>query len=90
MKVVWKFDLEIMDDQAVEMPEGAELLAVADQYGSFRDLTLWARVDPDAEPERRVILICGTGHPVGDEPHVGSVITAGGALVWHVFDGGPV
>lgn len=31
-------------------------------------------------------IVVGTGHPVPDfTEHIGSVVTAGGALVWHVY-----
>lgn len=85
MSVVWKYELEISDEQVVEMPQGAELLHIAYQYGK---LALWARVIPNAglPIERRVILVRGTGHPIWTQPYVGTVLT--GALVWHVFDGG--
>lgn len=86
MSEVWKFTLAIEGEQDVVMPEGAELLHVAEQYGK---LALWARVIPTGQREvARTILIRGTGHPVWTQPHIGTVITAGGELVWHVFDGG--
>jgi hypothetical protein len=59
---------------------------------------VWADVETGRPMARRVIGIFGTGHEVprtmvsgdGTVPfvHVGTVTTAGGALVWHVFDGG--
>lgn len=38
--------------------------------------------------EARYFRVYGTGHPVQDENtrHVGSVITADGALVWHLLE----
>lgn len=81
---VWKYALEITDEQHVVMPWGAELLHVAEQNGK---IALWARVIT-AQPEvRRLILIRGTGHPIDFQPYVGTVVTAHGRLVWHVFDG---
>lgn len=89
MIAVWKYALEIADEQEIVMPWGAELLHVADQEGGIgTPLALWARVNT-AQPEvRRLILIRGTGHSVDWQPYVGTVVTARGALVWHVFDGG--
>lgn len=89
--IVWKFQVDIADEQEIEMPAGAELLFVACQYpGAPGSFELWARVEPCHPDEfvKRRILIRGTGHVVDDEPYVGSVLQAGGALVWHVFDGG--
>lgn len=86
MSVVYKYPLRIDDEQIVTMPEGAELLHVAEQRG---ELMLWARVIPTGQRTvARTILIRGTGAPIWTQPHVGTVITEGGALVWHVFDGG--
>ncbi len=85
MKTVWKYELEITDFQVREMPVGAEMLHVADQYGK---LALWARVDPDAPKASRAIFIRGTGHgEIADFwPYVGTVVSSD-TLVWHVFDG---
>lgn len=88
MSVVWKYTLTIDDEQEIVMPEGAELLHVAEQHGQ---LALWARVIPTGQPNvRRVILIRGTGHPIWTQPYVGTIVAAAGVLVWHVFDGGEV
>ena len=93
MSVVWKYALEIADEQEIVMPQGAELLHVADQEGGIgiTSLALWARVIPTGQPDvRRSIIIRGTGHPIWTQPYVGTAVTAHGALVWHVFDGGEV
>lgn len=85
MSVVWKYELRIDDAQVVEMPSDADLLHVAEQNGH---LCLWARVIPTGQrPERRKILIRGTGAPIWQQDHVGTVLMDNG-LVWHVFDGG--
>lgn len=82
---VWKYPLVITDDQEIVMPKDAELLYVAEQLGS---LCLWARVIPSGVVVGRLILMRGTGHLIGTQPYVGTVLTHGDALVWHVFDGG--
>lgn len=84
---IWKFDLIVADEQLVAMPEGAELLFVDEQNGEIK---LWARVNPSNPRVNHKILIRGTGHVIEDDPYIGSAITAGGVLVWHVFDGGVV
>lgn len=85
MKTIWKYELQIIDRQEIDMPVGAEVLHVAEQNGV---LCMWAVVEPDNVKAPSTILIRGTGHYfTGDEGHhLGSVVTAGGALVWHVFD----
>ena len=86
-RTVWKFPLQIDDVQGVLMPSGAKILYVAVQDGV---LCLWALVDPDAAKTIRTFLIVGTGHPAPtDAEHVGSGISHGGNLVWHVFEDVP-
>lgn len=86
MSVVWKFPLAPVTEQAVVMPAGAEILHVDEQDGR---VCLWALVDPDASLVEKLISIRGTGEPIDAEwkgpRHIGTVLTAGGQLVWHVF-----
>ena len=88
MKTIYKYQLEIEDRFKLRIHRGARLLYVGVQH----DIAcLWAIVDPEAETCIRTLLIRGTGHDaVGlDElPHVGTVILAGGNLVFHIFDKG--
>lgn len=90
MRVVWKFGLPVTDGVEILMPEGAEILHVANQYEvNISTLEVWALVDPDADEVPRKFTIHGTGHPVTDGgTYVGTVISAQGRLVWHVFDHG--
>lgn len=88
MSAIWKYPLELQDRQIVQMPDGAELLHVADQDGV---LCVWARVDEQRPPTDRIIYVRGTGHPVERKAdgeihrYVGSAQQ--GYFVWHVFDG---
>jgi len=82
---IWKFEIP-QDGSLVEMPQGARLLRVDEQY---RKVMIWALVEPDAEKVNRHLLVYGTGHEVEtDLPFVGTAFV--GPLVWHVFDGGEV
>ena len=87
MKTVWKFPIPLEDFVTVEMPMRSKVLSVAEQNGQ---LCLWALVDPMQKKHPRSFRIAGTGHPIDTEDCgvslVGTVITAGGALVWHVFE----
>lgn len=86
MKTIWKYELETMDVRVVEMPVGAEILTVQEQRGK---LCLWALVDPEADKERRVFCIHGTGHPVSTvalKKYIGTYQLMEGALVFHVFE----
>lgn len=92
MKTVWKFTLEVTDDQEIEMPEGAEILFLGQTYpGNAHIIEVWALVDPNAPRVQRRFAVEGTGHPVTEGgTHVGSIISLalGSPLVWHVFDHG--
>jgi hypothetical protein len=88
---IYKYDLEVTDEQIMELPAGAEFLHVGVQTGTTSTtVQLWAIVDPSADPEQRRFIIHGTGHPVARSlhasAHIGTVIAADG----HVFDGGTV
>ena len=86
MKQIWKYTLAIGDFAIVAMPIGAEILLVANQRD---EVCLWALVDPLAETEERTFRIIGTGHGsegIDARSHIGSVLTMGGSLVWHVFE----
>jgi hypothetical protein len=92
MRTVHKFEIPVVDHPTVPMPKDAVLLHVDQQVGSrVADLQVWALVDTDAELEHRQFRVVGTGHDLTGETigtHVGSVLSLGGTLVWHVFDMG--
>lgn len=84
---IWKFNLAATERQDLEMPSRAKILFVGAQDPTGHTVQLWAEVNPDAERETRRFAIAGTGHPLPPAGHhLGSVITAGGALVWHVYE----
>lgn len=82
---VYKYQLQDTLQQTVNLSVGAKILSVHEQYGS---LCLWALVDADLPTSPRVIEIYGTGHvvPAGKREFIGTVVTMGGRLVWHVFE----
>ncbi len=85
---VWKFPLQVADVQQVLMPQGARLLTVQVQDDTP---CLWAVVDPASRPVVRWIHTAGTGHtwPAKSlSEHISTYQLHGGALVFHVFDGG--
>ena len=93
MKSVFKYELNVIDEQTVLLPEGAEILSVQfqdDQHWSNR-LFIWALVDDAVSVPKfeRAIRIHGTGHPVSPNLNlrfIDTVQTAGGQLVFHVFE----
>lgn len=81
---VWKFVIED-PETTVSMPKGAKVLHVAEQRG---DVCIWAEVDPTMPLEPRRFVVAGTGQmlPVYRGRHLGTVLLAGGALVFHVYE----
>lgn len=89
MRAIWKFPLEIKDEQIVKMPLNSYILCVQEQPEN--GLCLWAIVDTS---EKRIgcnICIYGTGHKLPDErierDYIGTVQMKDG-YVWHVFKHG--
>lgn len=84
---VWKFTLDVVGSQEIEMPESARLLSVQVQHSKPQ---LWVMVDETAEStELRKIRIAGTGRPIPDHDSVRFIDTIqlqGGALIFHVFE----
>ncbi len=89
MITVWKFPIEAIERQAIQMPRGAKLLHVGAQgVGLTAKPSVWALCDTEATPTFRSLAVTRTGHDAGhcDGPHVGTFMLGDGALVFHVFD----
>jgi len=92
MRVVYKYPLEITDEQWVEWPSFTKPLAIQVQHGVP---CIWADVETEQTPSRQRIVIRGTGHPVADHDdesgdganleYIGTFQVEGGALVFHAF-----
>lgn len=85
MQTIWKFPLKVADYQQIEMPEGAEVLAVQVQHNIP---CLWARVTSTNPLVEKGIFIVGTGNRVNEDcgRHLGTFQIANGSLVFHVFE----
>lgn len=87
MKTIWKFPLDIQDNQQLWMPQGATILSVMVQG---EQLCLWAEVETTAACETRHFVVRGTGNPISESVgawrprHLASVIM--GQFVWHVYE----
>jgi hypothetical protein len=84
---VRKYPLELIDLQTLDMPEGAQLLAVQVQH---ERPMLWAKVDTDKPSNQRLIRLVGTGNPMPDThlgPYLDTIQMHGGRLVLHAFEG---
>ena len=83
MKTIWKYTLE--PDSTIDMPIGAEVLAVDEQRGEPQ---VWALVDPSANTEKRRFVVYGTGQTMDNNPgrYIGTLQLLGGTYVFHVFE----
>jgi hypothetical protein len=87
-KVIWKYELETEGLLKVEMPIGAEILALQTQY---EKPCLWVLVDLNVNKSTRHFEIYGTGQPVWCDPtierkYIGTYQLQGGLFVGHLFE----
>ena len=92
-ETIWKYELEVTDDQVIKVPKDAKFLMTA-QAQPNRHLRLkaalcvWAIVDPDKPRVDVKFKVLGTGNPCDIGPNFGYLGTAQffeGSLVFHVF-----
>ena len=86
MQTIWKFRLDMMDEQTINVPIGSTFLSVQVQ----RDVPcVWALVDDNAPSVPTTVRIYGTGHPIKFDvtglEYIGTFQLSGGALVFHLF-----
>jgi hypothetical protein len=92
VSTIWKYPVPLYKqgmasaDPMIDMPEGAEVLALQTQDGHP---TLWARVEPSRPKVPRRFAIVGTGHAVPDDAgaYVGTWQSA--LFVFHLFEVAP-
>jgi len=87
MKTIYKYLLEPITLNKVDMPTGSEILSVAFQRDN---LYIWAKVDIEATLSTRKFKVFGTGHEIPlEEENCLKFIGTGhmdGGLVFHVFE----
>ena len=84
MMTIWKFPLDVTDEQLISMPSEAEILSLQVQSGIP---CIWATVDSSRPAENRRFFTHGTGHNI-TRAHIGKFIGTYqiGSLVFHVFE----
>ena len=88
MLTIFKYVLQIADEQVLKIKGCIEVLSVMEQYDM---VVLYTLVDTEATEVREVsICIVGTGHPAAHARRegyrfLGTVKLLRGHLVWHVF-----
>jgi hypothetical protein len=85
-RTIWKYTLDVLDEQVIRMPRGAQVLTIQAQHNRPQ---IWALVSPDAALEARTFACFGTGHPFeggSSLAYLGTYQIEAGALVFHVFE----
>lgn len=84
MTTIFKYQLQITDEQAINLPLHSEFLCVQIQ-NDIPCLWVKLKLDPkENEIEKVTILTFGTGHPISEEcDYIDTYQTKG--LVFHVF-----
>jgi hypothetical protein len=89
MKTVWKYSIELRDVIVLELPKGAEVLSVQEQ---FDHPEMWVMVDTLADKEKRYFECYGTGHemriltPGYTRKLINTFQMSGGNYVFHFFE----
>lgn len=85
MNKIFKYRIENIDQQEIEIPEGGKILTVQKQHEMA---FIWVLVDPENKPEKRVFVVVGTGSSFNryGYDYIGTYQMADGALVWHLFE----
>ena len=85
MKTIHKYKLSRVYEEVIQMPEGAEILAIQYQQGS---VCIWALVDVNKRMVGRNIITLGTGHsiPEGERKYKYISTVQVGEFVWHYFE----
>lgn len=85
MNTIFKYTLNIRDEQVIEMPSTLSFLSVQMQYHNPQ---LWCVVNPNSERIRYKIYCHGTGHAMPSDrnfKYLGTVQQDEGTLIWHFF-----
>lgn len=64
-KIIFKYQMPVLESFSMELPQGAEIIRMADQGGMF---WLWAVVDTDLPAETRNFMAFKTGAAIPREP----------------------
>ena len=84
---VYKYMLDVKDEQTIWMHEDHAVLSVQPQ-APHRLLCMWACVNTKSPIVLRTFRVIGTGHHIPDFSrlqYLATVQMREGALVWHVF-----
>lgn len=85
MKVIWKYELKVTGKRILDLPKGAEILTLQEQYGVP---CLWVLCDNSQRTEERIFQTLQTGVfiDVIIGTHIGTFQLQNGNYVGHVFE----
>lgn len=87
MDTVYKYHLQVTDQQVLQLPPGAKFLkALPNPFGPAIDV--WFKVTDVAPSESRTFRIVGTGHPLPKGTFVRylDTVRTDALYVWHIFE----
>ena len=85
MLKIFKYEIEITEEQVIMLPEGAVIL----HFGLQKDVPyIWVRVEEHVEKVKRHFKVVGPGHVFEDYAleYVGTVVNHKGYFVWHLYE----
>jgi hypothetical protein len=86
-RTIWKYPLELKDEQILQLPSRSKILTVQIQNGK---LQLWALVNPELPKKQKYIYIYGTGHKISNAnqlEYISTIQIKDGSLIFHIFEG---
>jgi len=94
-KIMYKYQLEVVDEQEIEMPFGSKIVKVDTQLGMVgmnkypKDfLQIWCICPIGSTTVKRKFIIIATGSEFNDSglEFIGTVVFKASNLVYHVFE----
>lgn len=83
MRTIYKYPLQITDEQIVNIPGDPEILCAQMQIGT---LYVWAEIESNADPRPITIRIVKTGDPIDKQESLKYISSVEeGLSVFHVF-----
>ena len=89
MKSVWRTTIPITDEWVGTLPKFVRPLHVAPaRPPALRDIAIEVRYEVDTDASDLTVMVWseGTGHPIDhDGEYLGTVMSSGAELVWHIY-----
>lgn len=86
MKTIYKYPIEVTDEQTLTLPVNSQILTVQAQGNTP---CIWAMIDTaETRTEQIAVRVYGTGHPIADSErqiYIGTFQLLGGQFVFHAF-----